>query len=167
MRHLKILAIGLVVSIPLIMFFASSAMIGNGPRPSEARELQAVETDPRTAIVLPAPARDFVLTEMRGMLVALNGVLVAAARGEVEAMSEAALSGGTIMAVDMDPALRGRLPEQFMNLGMKTHRSFDDLAAALDSGIGMDDVLNRLGQLTGNCVVCHAQYRIELENNGP
>lgn len=116
--------------------------------------------DSRTMITMPPEAREAVLTEMRQMLEALNGVLLAAARQDREGMAEAARSGGTAIAVDTDPEVARALPDEFVRLGSGTHRQFDALAEAIEGGIDTDSVVARLGSLTAKCVACHASYRV-------
>ncbi len=110
--------------------------------------------DTRTGIMVPAAARDAVMTEMRTMLGSVNGVLVAQARGDTAALRRAAIASGTAAAAD--PALERILPAAWLTLAMNTHQQFDELARAGDS------VTVRLARLTGNCVACHAAYRLEL-----
>ena len=118
------------------------------------------EEDARQPIVLPEAARQTVLHEMRLMLEALNGVLRHAVAMDRGKMSEAALSGGTRIAVDTDPAVAKRLPEEFIRLGASAHEDFDALAEAIQAGIGRDTLFARLGGLTSKCVSCHASYRV-------
>lgn len=117
--------------------------------------------DRRQAVVVPEAARQTVLSEMRQMLEALNGVLAASVPFDRAAVREAALSGGTRIAVDMDPAMAERLPDAFVQLGTSTHRDFDALAEAVGAGASRDTVLSRLAALTARCVSCHATYRLE------
>lgn len=116
--------------------------------------------DARTRIVVPTAAGEAVRTEMRQMLTALNGSLAALANGDLRAVAEAARGGGTAIAVDVDPALRDRLPEEFVRLGMRTHGGFDGVAEAAEAGLPADTMLARLARLTGNCVACHQTYRL-------
>jgi hypothetical protein len=95
---------------------------------------------------------------MRTMLNSLNQLLTAGARGDTAGMRVAATRSGLATAVD--PALEKLLPEEFLQLGMSTHRQFDELGAAVQRGVSADSVLTRLGQLTSNCVACHATYRL-------
>ena len=78
----------------------------------------------------------------------------------------AALSGGTRIAVDTDPAVAKRLPEEFIRLGASTHRDFDALAEAIQAGIGRDTLVARPGGLTSKCDSCHASYRVTTEEEG-
>lgn len=116
--------------------------------------------DTRQTIVLPEPARQTVLHEMRLMLEALHGVLAASVEMDRDRMAEEALSGGTRIAVDTDPAVAKRLPDEFIRLGTGTHEAYDDLAEYIRAGAGRDSVLSRLSTLTSKCVSCHASYRV-------
>lgn len=117
--------------------------------------------DTRKPVVVPGPARATVLAEMRQMLEAVNGVLAASVPFDRAAVREAALSGGTRIAVDRDPAMAERLPDAFVELGASTHRDFDALAETVAAGASRDTVLSRLANLTAKCVACHATYRLE------
>lgn len=117
-------------------------------------------TDARTAVVLPPEARDAVLSEMRTMLGSLNGILVAATTSDTAAMRRAAATSGLAMAAD--PTLEKLLPEPFLRLGTSTHMQFDSLASAIGAGAPRDTAIARLARLTGNCVSCHALYRLTL-----
>lgn len=120
----------------------------------------AAPQDSRTAIPMPEDAREAILTEMRQMMEALNGVLLAASREDRDAMAAAARSGGSAIAVDTDPQVAEALPGEFVRLGSGTHREFDALAEAIEAGIDTDSVVARLGSLTAKCVACHASYRV-------
>lgn len=129
-------------------------------------EASPPEEDRRQAIAVPEAARRTILWEMRQMLRALHGVLRASVAFDRAAIREAALSGGTRIAVDTDPALAQRLPEDFVELGSGTHRDFDALAEAVEGGASRDTVLARLSALTAKCVTCHASYRLALDGSG-
>ena len=147
-----------------LLVLAGLPLLG-GPASAGAQERQQAPTgqaaDTRQPVVVPAAARRTVLAEMRQMLEALNGVLDATVPFDREAVREAALSGGTRIAVDRDPAMAKRLPEAFVRLGSSTHRDFDALAEAVAEGAPRDSVLSRLSRLTARCVSCHASYRLE------
>ena len=118
-------------------------------------------TDTRTAIPLPVEARDAVLAEMRTMLGSLNGILAAATGADTAAIRRAALASGTAGAAD--PTLERLLPEPFLQMGMSTHAQFDSIASGAAGPAAADSAVARLARLTGNCVSCHAQYRLTLK----
>lgn len=118
-------------------------------------------SDTRTAVVVPVEARDAILTEMRTMLGSMNGILSAVVNGDTASIRSAAVAAGTAMAAD--PTLEKILPEQFLRMGMNTHQQFDSLAAAIVGPAARDAAIARLARLTGNCVSCHALYRLEVK----
>ncbi len=123
----------------------------------------AADPDTRTAVVLPAQGRDLILTEMRGMLTSVQGFVAASAHRDTAGMRIAATASGMAAARDLDPAMQQRLPAEFLRLGMTTHAAWDSLAADVATGKPIDQTLNRLGGIMGNCVACHAQFRINLQ----
>ena len=118
-------------------------------------------TDARQRVVLAAPARDKILAEMRDMLSALHGVFRALSAGDATAAEKAARSVGMAVAADVQPEIRAQLPPAFLQLGMQTHRAFDALADQLSAGASGEEALKSIAALTGNCVACHASYRLE------
>lgn len=117
--------------------------------------------DDRERIVLPAPARNMVLAEMRLMLESVAGVIAALSGGDTAAAAQAARASGMVMAVDVDPHMRELLPAAFVELGMATHQSFDALADQLEQGADQQTALAELGTLMQNCIACHATYRAD------
>ena len=118
-------------------------------------------TDARQQVVLPAPARDKILAEMREMLGALHGVLRSLGLGDRAAAETAARGAGMSVATEVKPEVRAQLPPAFLQLGMQTHRGFDALADQLKAGATTEEALKAMAALTGNCVACHATYRLE------
>ena len=117
-------------------------------------------TDARQPVVLPAPAREKVLAEMREMLGALHGVLRALSVGDRAAAEAAARGAGMGVASEVKPEVRAQLPPPFLQLGMQTHRGFDVLADQLRGGATGEEALKSIAALTANCVACHAMYRL-------
>jgi cytochrome c556 len=117
--------------------------------------------DPRQRLTLPPQARDKVLAEMRHMLESVNGILRGVVANDLVAVEKAARAAGTAMAVEMDPAMMQQLLPAFRELGLQTHRAFDDLADRIRAGGTRDDAIRGLAGVTGNCVACHALYRLD------
>jgi hypothetical protein len=117
--------------------------------------------DPRQRLTLPPQARDKVLAEMRHMLESVNGILRGVAANDLVAVEKAARAAGIAMAVEMDPAMMRQLLPAFRDLGLQTHRAFDDLADRIKAGGTRDDAIRGLVGVTGNCVACYALYRLD------
>ena len=115
--------------------------------------------DARTAVIVPAAARTAVLLEMRTMLGSVNGILLAQAQGDSAGIRVAALASGKAAAADS--ALEDVLPVAWLQLALCSHRQFASRAAAASRPHAADSVIARLARLTGNCVGCHAAYRLD------
>lgn len=120
-----------------------------------------VPPDTRERLVVPPPARTKILYEMRGMLEALEGVLLGLAQGDRAAAAAAARSAGVAHAVDVQPQMQRVLPEAFVEAGIETHRAFDALALVLAGPGDERTLLGEVAALTGRCVACHAAYRLD------
>jgi hypothetical protein len=132
--------------------------LGGGPA---AAERQHPSGDARQRLALPAAQRDQVLTEMRLMLGSVSGILQNLAAADLLAAEKAARASGMAVAADVDPQIEKHLPQLFLELGVKTHKGFDGLADRMKAGASRDDVIRELAGVTGNCVACHAIYRLD------
>lgn len=122
-----------------------------------------VDEDGRTAVLLAPEERTLVLGEMRGLLEAVQTITVASVEGDMETVAATATSVGMAAAEGESAQMLGKLPLDFMRLGMSTHKGFDDLAdLARETGDGQQ-VLRQMGELMRNCTSCHAGYRLGIE----
>ncbi len=124
----------------------------------------AAGTDGRTAVVLQASERDFVLSEMRGMLAATQGILEGANRGDMQLVIKAASAAGMGVAVDVNPALMAKLPLDFKTLGMSVHHDMDDIAKAAASGTLAPEILKMTSNTLTKCVACHSAWQLQAAN---
>jgi hypothetical protein len=127
-----------------------------------ATELSA---DGRTAIVVTPVEREQILGEMRGLLEAVQTVIVANNAGDLNTVAIAAREVGK---ENMDPRsaeLAAKLPMSFRKLGMDTHVKFDLLAMNAEQIESTEQVFQELGVLTGNCVACHRAYRLSTSES--
>jgi hypothetical protein len=120
-------------------------------------------SDGRTAILLVPGERDLVLAEMRGFLVAVQGITQAVTDQDSAAVAAAAHQVGAAAQEGVPASLVGKLPLDFKRLGFDTHSRFDQLALNIEQFEDTSPVLPELATLMGNCVACHAAYRIDLE----
>ena len=150
-RVVRFLALVTLGSFAISQFCASVI----SARPAQAQDA----TDTRERIRVTAAERDAVVREMRTMLESISRIVHGLAAGDMGTVEKAAEAAGTATAVD--PALKKKLPPQFLQTGTKTHQRFDQLATAAKQGVTRDDILKRLAAITGYCVACHATYRLE------
>lgn len=118
-------------------------------------------TDNRTAVVLQAGERDLVLSEMRGLLSATQGIVQGINADDMEQVAAAARSAGMAAATDVNPALLAKLPLSFKQLGMSVHHNMDNIAVAAESGKPASELLGMLKDTLSNCVSCHAAWQLQ------
>jgi cytochrome c556 len=153
-----------------VVGFFVGAMTLSCQRPDEKSDTQLVaraepgaiaEADKRTAIEVSGETRAAVMTEMRTMLKAVQGIVAGAAKKDTAAIRAAAIKGGMQAASETDPIIQEQLQGDFVQLGMRTHAAFDILAADVVQG-NQDVILQRLATIMGNCVGCHEQWRLTV-----
>lgn len=148
---------------------ALSMSCAKGSEPAKAAEQPSAPaesggvTDARTEIRVSASTRLAVLTEMRTMLKAVQGIVAGVANKDVAAMQAAATSAGMTAASEADASVQQQLGPDFVQLGMRTHATFDSLATELAQGKSQAVVLRRLATVMGNCVGCHEQWRLTVQ----
>jgi cytochrome c556 len=156
-RHLSLER--LITAAALILMLAGCAgrsgppMREHGWAPANGRQV----TDTRRQVSLMPAERNAVLAEMRTMLGSVSGVLHGLTANDHEAIEKAARASGMAMAVD--PTLEQKLPQQFLEMGMATHKKFDQLADLARTRAPADQVVRSLADVTTSCVACHAMYR--------
>jgi mono/diheme cytochrome c family protein len=91
--------------------------------------------DARQPILLNEEEQGFVLNEMRQYVASVQQILTALANDDVITVGQG-------------------------QLGMPTHKAFDEIADAAESGETTPQILSRLGTVLNNCVACHASYRL-------
>lgn len=136
----------------------AAALIGAGAAGAQG---PAAPPDGRQRVLVPVPARDKILLEMRHMLEAVAAIHQGLAEGSMPRVEQAARGAGLGTAAEVNPEIRRQLPQQFLTLGMQTHRKFDELAERVKGGGGREDALKGLAEVTANCVACHASYRLD------
>ena len=123
----------------------------------------AVGTVGRKAIVLQPSERDFVLTEMRGMLSATQEIIDGATDGDMLLVSKAASAAGMAGAADLNPALMAKLPLDFKMLGMSVHRDMDDIAQAAARGTPAPEIMKMTSTILTKCVTCHSIWQLQAD----
>ena len=115
----------------------------------------------RTAVVLAPAERELILSEMRGMLTGVQGILDGLNRNDMKQVSGAAHGAGMAAAADVNPALMAKLPLELKQLGMSVHRDMDNLAQAADSGKSAAELQGMLADTLSKCVACHAAWQLK------
>jgi len=123
----------------------------------------AAGTDGRTTIVLQANERAFVLSEMRGLLSATQGIVEGVSQGNMQYVIRSAKAAGMAGAADANPALMAKLPLEFKSLGMSVHHDMDEIAKAAETGAAASAILKMASNTLAKCVACHAAWQFPAE----
>ena len=114
--------------------------------------------DGREAIVLKEAERNLILTEMRGMLAAVQEIIAAVNDGDMEAVKSITHKVGLAEVEAVPAELMLKLPMDFKKLGRATHEGFDSVGLAADFDAAQ--VLVKLEENLNRCVACHASYQL-------
>ena len=119
-------------------------------------------SDGRTEILLAPAERDQILSEMRQLLKAVDGVLreLGEPKPDLKQMEAAAREVGMHLAADVEPAIMAKLPLPFKQVGMSIHKDMDALADAITQHETPQQLLKRLSSMTARCTACHDMYRL-------
>ena len=118
-------------------------------------------TDGRTAVVLQPVERELVLSEMRGLLVATQGILEGANNNDAQQIGKAAAGAGMAAAADVNPALMAKLPLEFKQLGISVHRDMDEIAKAAAEGKTSAEILKMTSATMTKCIACHSAWQLK------
>jgi hypothetical protein len=121
----------------------------------------APASDGRSAILLTPGERDLVLAEMRAFLQAVQAITQAVSEGDAARAASAARAVGAAAAAEVPLSLMAKLPLGFKELGLSTHRAFDQLALDAEQMGDTAPIQAQLATLLNNCVACHAAFRID------
>jgi len=123
--------------------------------------------DARVAVPVTAAEREFVLGEMRGLLVAVREMIDAAAANDMERLARAARAAGMESHRPPPPGLPAKLPQAFRQLGFGVHTGFDAIARDAAERRDRDLALKQVAENMARCVTCHATYRFEPAAGAP
>jgi hypothetical protein len=118
--------------------------------------------DGRTAVLMSGAEREFVMAEMRGLMVAVRDITAALAEGDTAKVAGLAKAMGMGEAHDKAPTLLAKLPLDFKRQAMGLHGAFDEMAEAGAKGESPAQLNGRLIAQLDRCTVCHAGFRIDV-----
>lgn len=120
----------------------------------------AADMDERKVLMLNEMQRHHILTEMRALLLGTQQILQALSEEDMTAVARHARMLGMKMAHKGENHLQSVLPEDFMQLGMSVHKSFDQIAVDTETLRDPKHTLALLSITMQRCVACHATYQI-------
>jgi len=113
----------------------------------------------REAMKLTSEQEAHVRYEMRGFLVALQGINEALAKQDFEAVARYARQSGTSAPQAAPRGLGKALPQKFREMGGATHVAFDQIAVDAQTIGDTRVVLEQVSGIMNQCIQCHSVYR--------
>lgn len=121
------------------------------------------DDDGRLAIQLTFDEKKLILDEMRTFLANTQIIIQAVSNDDLSNAIIAAKKVGLAAQEAVPDSLVGKLPLAFKELGLDTHKKFDELAMDAEDMDDKEQTLKLLAELLNNCIACHAAYRLENE----
>lgn len=128
--------------------------------PAVAQRPPQATGDPREAVALNPVEAEEMLAGMRTYLETIQGIVAAMAENDIDRVPQIAAKSGAKMLRDVNPVTGLKAPIGFSTMSFDTHDKFDKLAEKARKGTSRTEVLNDLRDILGNCIACHASYRL-------
>jgi hypothetical protein len=119
------------------------------------------EQDTRTRVDLPAMMKTHMLHNMRDHLLAVHEIQVALAKGQFDKASDIAEQRIGMSSLESHNAAQMApfMPKGMQAIGNAMHHAASRFAMAASEG-DLPKSLDALSRVTGQCVACHASYRV-------
>ncbi|WP_041316464.1 hypothetical protein [Hyphomicrobium nitrativorans] len=128
--------------------------------PALAQRAPQAHGDPREAVALSPVEAEDMLAGMRTYLETIQGIVAAMAENDIDRVPPIAAKSGAKMLRDVNPVTGLKAPIGFSMMSFDTHDKFDKLAEKARAGTSRTEVLADLRDILGNCIACHASYRL-------
>lgn len=115
----------------------------------------------RQKVRLPEMMRDHMLANMRDHLKALHEIQVALAAGKLDAAADVAETRIGMSSLEAHGAahMAPYMPQAMQDIGTEMHHAASRFARSAHEG-DLQKSLADLGDITQQCVACHAAYRV-------
>ncbi len=120
---------------------------------------QAPAKDERRAVALTEPTFVYVLTEMRNLMDALQGVMEAAGKGDWDKAAAAADKSGMKASKATPKDVTAELPDDIRQMSRQMRLAFDAVAETATSKRDAAALSTKLAETMQFCNTCHQGYR--------
>ncbi len=134
------------------------ALIASGAAVAQTAPMS--KGDAREAVALSPAETETLLAGMRTYLETIQGIIAAMAENKTAAVADIAAKSGAKLLQEAEPATGLKLPLGFTSMSFDTHDKFDKIAARARKGASRGEILGDLRDVMGNCISCHAAYRL-------
>lgn len=120
-------------------------------------------SDGRVVVQLSPQERNYLLAEMRNMLISVQQLVTALADNDRSKAVLTAQSASSHGSTQGPMTLMVKLPNEFKQAGAAMHAGFRELAASIERGDASERVYSQLANQLTYCVGCHETYRVDLD----
>ena len=126
----------------------------------------AAADDARQPVTMPAPMQEHMLANMRDHLTALSEIQTALAKGKYSQAADIAEQRIGMSSLQNHGAshMAPYMPKAMQDIGTNMHRAASRFGrTAQEAAVGNDlpRALGALGELTRQCVACHASFKLK------
>ncbi len=139
---------------------ALALVVTMAAEPTVAQRPPQAQGDPREAVALNPAETEKMLAGMRTYLETIQGIVAALAENDTSRIPAIAMKSGAKMLEEVAPTTGLKTPMGFSMMSFDTHDKFDKLADKAAKGTSRGEMLSDLREIMGNCISCHAAYRL-------
>ena len=155
----------------IVLISSCSAQIdtkkANTTETNTIKTTQQERLDKREMLPLNEMQREHVLNEMRGLLLATQGIIEGLANEDMQAVAVAASAVGMQARHTVENQanmkklkMRQSVPPEFMKLGRSVHIAMDEIAQMAKDGRPAKEIQLKLANTMNACTACHSAYQI-------
>jgi len=116
--------------------------------------------DKRISLGFTAKEKSEFLSEMRQMLVSIQGIMMGIGTDDRELIIKSAKYSGNRMARATAQSIKDKTPKSFDEIGGPTHMAFEELVIRAETD-DMDTLAEFTGDLMKNCLACHETFKVD------
>ncbi|MCP3849785.1 MAG: hypothetical protein GY694_06045 [Gammaproteobacteria bacterium] len=117
-------------------------------------------TDQRISLQLTQSEKVAFLTEMRQMLMSIQGIISGIGENNPEKIIKSARYSGNRMARATPQSIKSKIPKDFQEIGGPTHMMFEELVIRAETD-DMETLTQFTGELMKKCITCHELYKTD------
>lgn len=130
------------------------------PLNTAADENSQHDADSRISLNLTESEKAEFLSEMRQMLVSIQGIISGIGNDDRELVIKSARYSGNRMARDTPASIKNKTPKAFKEIGGPTHMMFEELAVRAETE-ELEWLISPTGDLMKQCIACHSTFRVQ------
>ncbi len=117
-------------------------------------------TDQRISLKLTKNEKVVFLSEMRQMLVSIQGIISGIGENNPEKIIKSARYSGNRMARATPESIKSKIPKSFQEIGGPTHMMFEELVIRAETD-DMETLTLFTSEIMQQCIACHEMFKVD------